>query len=88
MFLALGIKHCNAYAPQCLLWPVRLDIIFPHDLINSMNVEKKVIEHKMFVLIFSTILSETFLILRRISLDVIINVHRSSCKVPVTLVRF
>ena len=88
MFLALGIKHCNAYAPQCLLWPVRLDIIFPHDLINSMNVEKKVIEHKMFVLIFSTILSETFLILRRIVPHVIIHTRTSSCEMPVILVIF
>ena len=42
----------------------------------------------MCVLIFSTtFLSETFLILRRIQRD-IINVQRSSCKVPVILVRF
>jgi hypothetical protein len=35
----------------------------------------------MCVLIFSTTLSETFLILRRIQRYVIINVHQSSCKV-------
>jgi hypothetical protein len=34
------------------------------------------------------ILSETFLILRRTQRDIIINVHRYSCKVPVILVRF
>ena len=39
------------------------------------------------VLIFSTILSETFLILRRIQRDTIINVSRSSYKVAVILVR-
>jgi len=41
----------------------------------------------MCVLIFSTNLSEIFLILRRIQQDTIINVHRCSCKVPVIFVR-
>jgi hypothetical protein len=42
----------------------------------------------MCVLIFSTNLSETFLILRRIQRDIIINVHKPSCEMPIILVRF
>jgi hypothetical protein len=53
------------------------------------DFRKNVIEHKMCVLIFSTkLFSETFLIMRRIQRDTIINVHKSSCKVPVILVIF
>jgi hypothetical protein len=36
----------------------------------------------------STNLSEKFLILRRIEGDIIINAHRTPCKLPVVLVRF
>ena len=46
------------------------------------------VENEMFPLIFCTNLSETFLILMRIQGNVILNVHRSSCKTPVILVRF
>jgi hypothetical protein len=49
--------------------------------------EEKGIEYKMRVFIVSKFLFETFLILRRIQRDITINVHRSSCKVPVMLVR-
>jgi hypothetical protein len=45
-----------------------------------------VVEHKMCVFISSTNLSETFL--RRIQRDIIINVHTSFFKTPVTPVRF
>ena len=34
------------------------------------------------------IMSEIFLILRRLQGDIVINVHRSSCKVPIILVNF
>jgi hypothetical protein len=49
---------------------------------------EKDIEDELFVLIFSITLCETFLILRRIRRGVIINVYRSSCKVPLFLSNF
>jgi len=47
---------------------------------------KKVFENKFFFLIFSTNFSKTFLILRIIQRGIIINAHKSSCKVAVILV--
>jgi hypothetical protein len=52
------------------------------------DFRNQVIEHKMCVLIISTTLSETFITLRRFRQATIIHVCRSSCKVPVILVRF
>jgi len=53
-----------------------------HDFLGG----KKVIEHKMCVVILATFLSETILILRKLLTDIIIYVHRLSCKVPVIFV--
>jgi hypothetical protein len=50
------------------------------------DFRETVIEHKMSALIFSTNLSEILLILTISQRDMIINVHRSSCKVPVILI--
>jgi len=50
-------------------------------LITRFSGGKKLIERKCF-LIFCTTLSETFLILRRIQQDIIINVHKFSISVP------
>jgi hypothetical protein len=50
-------------------------------------IAKKILEHKMCVIIFYTRLSEPFRILRGTNGD-IIEVHRSLCDVPVILVRF
>ena len=48
----------------------------------------KVTEHEMCVLIFSTTLCKTFLILKIIQRDIVINVKTFSCKVPVIFVEF
>jgi hypothetical protein len=50
--------------------------------------KRKVIEHKMRVLIFSVALSKALLILRRTKQDIVINVKTSLYKVPVILVGF
>ena len=73
-FLSLLQWKSNVHAPYCHLWPTPLCSIFAHYLINGMIFEKKLLNTQMCVLIFSTIFSETFLIHRRIELDMIKNV--------------
>jgi len=60
---------------------------FPHYLINGMFYQKKkIIEDKMCVLIFFTTLVSNISHSRKKSC-ITINVHRSTCKVPVILVK-
>jgi hypothetical protein len=47
--------------------------------------KKKYIDHKCVFWFSPQVLSETFVILGRIQEDIIINLHRSSCKVSVIL---
>ena len=53
---SLRYPACNAHAPYCHLWPVRLYSIFffLHFLINGTIFYEKVAENKMCVSIFST----------------------------------
>jgi len=68
---SLRYPPCKAHAPFCRLCPVRLYNVFLLYLIKCKIFEKKIIEHKMCVLIFSINLPETFLTLRRDARDMI-----------------
>ena len=80
-------KNCSATELYWYMWPAWLCHIFPHYLLKKPIFGKKD-KHRMCVMIFSTNLSETFLILKRTGRDIAINVHRYPCQVPVILVRF
>jgi hypothetical protein len=79
----------KAHAPYCHVWPVWLCYyIFPHYTTKGTIFENKKLLNIKCVIWFSLqILSEIFLILRKIQRDAI-NVHSSSCTVPAVLVRF
>ena len=69
-------------------WPVWLYNIFPHYLINGPIFVKNILNIK-YVFWFSVqLLSEMPLILRGVQRDSVTNVHISSYKVPVILVKF
>ena len=78
---------CSAHAPYCHLCPAPI-YIFPHYLINGTIFGKKLRNTKCVFWFSLQRLSETFLIPRRIERDMIKNVYRPSCKVPVIVVRF
>jgi hypothetical protein len=84
--LALVIQHAEYMSSvACLGVPCFFHIL---SYMARFLEKKGGTENKMCVLISLQLLSEIFLILRRIQQDIIINVHRSSCKLPIILVRF
>jgi hypothetical protein len=68
-----------------VLYSFSIFCTLPH---KRYDLLKKGIISKMCVLLYCTILSEIFLILRRIQQDIILNVYLSPCIVPVIPVRF
>ena len=60
---------------------------FPHYLIKGTIFGKKLL-HIKCVLMFSTNIFEAFLIIGRNERDIIINLHKYLCKVPVVYDRF
>jgi predicted neutral ceramidase superfamily lipid hydrolase len=56
--------------------------------LKRQNLKKKKLLNIISALIFSTILSKTFLTLRRNQRDIVTNLKNSSCKVPVILFIF
>jgi hypothetical protein len=84
--VAFVIQHAQRIfsAQLCIVW---LFNFFSHYLINGTIFEKKLLNIKCVFWFSLKLLSETFFILRRIERDMIINVYRSSCKVPAIVVR-
>jgi hypothetical protein len=84
---SLRYPACNAHVPYCNLCPAQLYNIFPHYLTNGTILEKKLLNTECVFWFFLQISSKTFRIVRRTERDMIKNVYRSACKVPV-IVRF
>ena len=88
VFVALVIQHAMRMS-HIVICGLSGCIIFFHFISQRHHFrKKKYVEHKICVLISSTNLYDIFLILRKTGRDMIKNVCRSSCKVPVILVRF
>jgi hypothetical protein len=91
MSVALVIQHTEAHAPYYFIIcdPLRLYHIFPHYLIYSKTLggRKSLIMKRVFWFSLPPS-SGKFIIWRRIERGMIINLHWSSCNVPVILFRF
>ena len=84
-----SLRHpaCNAHAPYRQLWTARHYIVFPHYIKNG-TLRKKVIEHKMYILIISIPFVWNISHSKMNWARYVKNVYWSSCKASVILVRF
>ena len=79
---------CKEHAPYYIvICGLTVSTIFSHIMSQMAQFSEKATEHVCFDFLCN-FFSESFLILKRIQQDTIINVHRSSCKVSIILVRF
>ena len=83
---SLNYPACNG-PPYCHLQPVCLHHVFRHYIINGTILEKNDTERKTCVFLFK-FYSKHFSVQEKIQWDIVINVKKSSCKVPVILVQF
>jgi hypothetical protein len=90
--VALGIQHAKRIRHVTLSSVAFLTLPhLQHYVLNDRIFEKKrknYLDTKCVLWFSLYLFPETFFILRIIQPDIIINVHRSSCKVAVILVRF
>jgi len=86
--VALGTQHAMHVRHILIFALPRSTKYFPTLSHKRYDFREKVTEHKICVSILFTNMSETFLILWRTEQDMIKNLYRSSCKVPVIFVRF
>jgi hypothetical protein len=85
---SLSYLACKAHVPY-YIFMCSLSISYNITLSPKWHDFRKKVLNKKCIICFSLqSLSEKFFNLRRIQRDTIINVHRSSCKVHVILVRF
>jgi hypothetical protein len=89
VFVALVTQHAMRMRSTVLSSLDLLVVPYISTLCNKRyDFWEKVVERKKCVLTFSVTVSETFLVLRTIRRDIVINLHRSKCKIAIILVRF
>ena len=83
--VAVGIQHTSAILPSVTCPVLQHFSTLPR---KQRDFRKNIIEHKMCVLIFSTIVSKEVHSKIKCERNVIIDIYWSSCKVTINLVRF